>query len=206
LRIAGYHITVEELIKKIQRDRQYWGTGGGITLSGGEPLFQPEFAIDILKQCYDSYIHTALETCGYVSYKVYEYALNYVDWIFFDIKHMNSEIHQQGTGVANELILENATRIAEQGNYRMIIRMTIIPGYNDSSKNVVATAKFLKKIGLEEVNILPLHHLGTSKYELLCKEYTYSDIKSPRLEKMDEIKRIFEAYSIKCYFGNFTPF
>jgi glycyl-radical enzyme activating protein len=206
LRIAGYYITVEELMKKIQRDRQYWGIRGGITLSGGEPLFQPEFATDILKQCHDSYIHTALETCGYVSYKIYEYALNYVDWIFFDVKHLNSEIHQQGTGVPNELILKNATRIAAQGNYRMIIRMTIIPGYNDSAKNVASTAKFIKKIGLQEVNILPLHHLGTSKYELLGKEYTYHGIKSPRLEKMEEIKRIFERYSIKCYIDSFTPF
>jgi pyruvate formate lyase activating enzyme len=206
LRIAGYHITVEELMKKIQRDRQYWGTGGGITLSGGEPLFQSEFAIGILKQCYDSYIHTALETCGYISYKVYEYALSYIDWIFFDIKHMNSEIHQKGTGLPNELILENASRIAAQGDYHMIIRMTIIPGFNDSSKNVAATAKFIKKIGLEEVNILPLHHLGTSKYEQLGKKYTYNEINSPGLEKMEEIKRIFEEYLIKCYVGSFTPF
>ena len=206
LRIAGYHITVDELMKKIQRDRQYWGAGGGITLSGGEPLFQPDFAIEILKQCYDSYIHTALETCGFVSYKVYERALKYVDWIFFDIKHFNSEIHQKGTGLPNELILENATKIAGQGNYRMIVRMTIIPGYNDSLNNISATAEFIKKNGLEEVNILPLHHLGTSKYELLGKEYTYNEIKPPRSERMEEIKCIFEEYSIKCYIGSFTPF
>jgi pyruvate formate lyase activating enzyme len=206
LRVAGYHITAAELLKKIQRDRQYWGSGGGITLSGGEPLFQPEFAIEILKQCYDSYIHTALETCGYIPYKFFKDALNYVDWLFFDIKNINSEIHQQGTGVPNKLILENATRLASHGNYRMIIRMTIIPGYNDSSEKITATAKFIKKIGLEEVNILPLHHLGSSKYELLGKEYSYHDIIVPNLEKMEEIKRIFTAYSIKCYIGSLTPF
>lgn len=193
-------------MKKIQRDRQYWGTGGGITLPGGEPLFQPEFAIEILKQCYDSYIHTAVETCGYVQYKVYEEVLNYLDWLFFDIKHMNSKIHQNGTGVPNELILENASRIAAKGNCRLIIRKTIVPGFNDSAENINATANFMKKIGLEEINILPLHHLGFSKYELLGKKYTWQNIKSPGLEKMEEIRKMFEGYSIKCYIGSFTPF
>jgi len=206
LRQVGYYITVEKLMKKIQRDRQYWGAGGGITLSGGEPLFQAEFAIEILKRCYDSYIHTALETCGYVPYKVYEGALNYIDWLFFDIKHINSQIHQYGTGVPNELILENATKIATQRNFRMIIRKTIVPGFNDSSENIAATAEFMRRIGLEEINILPLHHLGFSKYESLEKKYSYLNIKPPSVEKMAEIKKIFEAYSIKCYIGSYTPF
>jgi len=206
LRVAGYHITVAELLKKIQRDRQYWGSGGGITLSGVEPLFQLDFAIEFLRKCYDSYIHTALETCGYVPSKFFEEALNYVDWLFFDIKHIDSEIHQQGTSVPNKLILENAAKIAAQGNYHKVIRMTIVPGYNDSVENMTTTAKFIKKIGLEEVNILPLHHLGSSKYELLGKEYAYNDISVPNLEKMEEIKRIFDAYSIKCYIGSLTPF
>ena len=206
LRVAGYNITVEELAKKIQRDRQYWGSGGGITLSGGEPLFQHEFATEILRQCYDAYIHTAIETCGYVPYKFIKDALKYIDWLFFDIKHINSTIHQKRTGVPNKLILENATRIAAQHNLRMIFRMTIIPGYNDSLKNVTATAKFIKGMGQEEVNILPLHHLGKSKYELLGKEYNYDGIESSTLEKMEEIKRIFEVNAVKCYIGSFTPF
>jgi len=206
LRIAGYQITVEELMKKIQRDRQYWGQGGGITLSGGEPLFQPEFAIEILKQCYESYIHTALETCGYVQYKFYEDILDYLDWLFFDIKQMNTEIHQNGTGVPNELILENVSKITAKGNCRLIVRKTIVPGFNDSAENISATINFMKKSGLEEINILPLHHLGFSKYEQLGKKYTCQNIKSPGLEIMEEIKTKFEANSITCYVGSFTPF
>ena len=206
LRVSGFHLTIGELMKKIQRDRQYWGSGGGVTLSGGEPMFQPEFATEILKECYNSYIHTGLETCGYVSWKYYEVALNYLDWIFFDIKHMDPEIHKKGTSVSNKLILENAKRIASHGSYRVIFRMPIIPGFNDSIENIAATARFIRNIGKEEVNILPIHHLGSTKYELLGMKYTYKAIKPPTLEKMKEIKEIFEIYSIKCYIGSLTPF
>lgn len=206
LRVSGFYLTVRELVKKIQRDRQYWGSGGGVTLSGGEPMFQPEFTTEILKSCYDSYIHTGLETCGYVSWKSYEKVLNYIDWIFFDIKHMDPEIHKKGTGVSNKLILENAERIASRRNYRMIFRMPIIPKFNDSVENITATAKFIRKTGKEEVNILPIHHLGSTKYELLGMKYAYKGVKSPNLERMEEIKNIFETYAIKCYIGSYTPF
>ncbi|MCK4544301.1 glycyl-radical enzyme activating protein [candidate division WOR-3 bacterium] len=198
LRVSGFYSTVGELVEKIQRDRQYWGSGGGVTLSGGEPMFQPEFTTEILKSCYDSYIHTGLETCGYVSWKYYEKVLNYIDWIFFDIKHMDPEVHKKGTGVSNKLILENAERIASRRNYRMIFRMPIIPKFNDSVENITATAKFIREIGKEEVNILPIHHLGSTKYELLGMKYTYKAVKSPNLERMEKIKNIFETYSIKC--------
>lgn len=193
-------------MKKIQRDRQYWGAGGGITLSGGEPMFQPEFATKILKECYDAYIHTGLETCGHIPWKHYEEALNYLDWIFFDIKHMDPEIHKKGTNVSNKLILENAKRIASIGSYRMIFRVPVIPGFNDSVENITATAKFIRKTGRKEVNVLPMHHLGSTKYDLLGMEYTYNAIKPPNWGRMEEIKDIFEAYSIKCYINGFTPF
>jgi pyruvate formate lyase activating enzyme len=169
-------------------------------------MFQPEFTTEILKECHDSYIHTGLETCGYVSWRYYKEVLNYIDWIFFDIKHMDPEIHKKGTGVSNKLILENAKRIASQGSYRMIFRMVIIPGFNDSLENITATAEFVRKIGKEEVNILPIHHLGSTKYELLGMKYTYRTIKTPNLERMEEIKEIFGTYSIKCYIGGLTPF
>ena len=102
--------------------------------------------------------------------------------------------------------LANAAKIAAESNCRMIIRTTLVPGYNDSEENITATAKFIKKIGLGEVNILPLHHLGSSKYELLGKEYSHHDTDIPNLEKMEYIKSIFDAYSIKCYLGSLTPF
>jgi glycyl-radical enzyme activating protein len=193
-------------MKKIQRDRRYWGPGGGVTLSGGEPMFQPEFTTEILKACYDSYIHTALETCGHAPWKYYEKALNYIDWVFFDIKHVDAEAHKKGTGVSNQLIFENAERIASHGSYRLVFRMPVIPGFNDSVENITATAEFIRKAGKEEVNLLPIHHFGSTKYELLGMKYTCEDIKPPGSEKMRDIEKIFDAYSIKCYIGSLTPF
>ena len=206
LQVSGYYITTEELMKKIQRDRQYWGAGGGVTLSGGEPLFQPEFTTKILKKCSESNIHIALETCGYAPWKNYEEALKYVDWVFFDIKHMNPEMHKKGTGVSNTLILKNAEKIASFGNYRLIFRVPIIPSFNDSPENLTATALFIKKLGRSEVNVLPMHRLGSSKYELLGKQYSCKTIKPPGTQKMEEVKEIFEAHTIACYIDSFTPF
>ena len=193
-------MTVDELMKRIQRDRQYWGSNGGITLSGGEPMFQPEFALKILKYSYDSNIHTAIETCGYIKWRDYVHALDYIDWIFFDLKHMNDKIHQLGTGVSNRLILENARKIASLRSHRMIFRIPVIPGFNDSIENIIETAEFMRKIDMEEVDILPFHPLGASKYEQLGIKYEYKDkdVKPPGTEKMEEIKRIFEDRSIRC--------
>lgn len=206
LRMSGRTISVDELFSIIQRDRQYWGNKGGITLTGGEPLIQVDFARDILEKCYNSYIHTAIETCGNVPWKNFEMVIDYLDWIFFDLKHLDTDIHKKGTGVSNRLILENAERIASKGNYRLIFRMAIIPGYNDSIENITATAEFMRKIGVDEINILPIHHFGSSKYELLGMKYTYGDVKPPDMRKMEEIKNIFDSYAIKCYIGSNTPF
>ena len=98
LKIAGYDISVDELFARLQRDRPYWGAEGGITLTGGEPFSQPYFATELLKKCYESYMHTAVETCGNVSWKHFADAINYIDWIFFDIKNINNQKHKQQTG------------------------------------------------------------------------------------------------------------
>lgn len=206
LKVSGYYMTLEELMEKIQKDRQYWGPGGGVTLSGGEPMLQHEFAGAVLRQCYDSYIHTGMETSGHAPWKHYEQVLGYVEWIFFDLKHMDPEMHKLGTGVSNELILDNARKIASLGECRLIFRMPVIPGFNDSHENIVATAEFISSIGKREINILPMHHLGWSKYELLGMEYPYQDLRKSTPEELREIRAIFAQYSIDCYIGSDTPF
>jgi len=206
LKKVGYYITVSELIKRIQRDRNYWGSAGGITLSGGEPLLQHSFVRELLKICHDSYIHTAIETCGNVPWEYFKEILNYVDWIFYDIKHMDSEIHKKAIGMSNELILKNAHKIALLKNHRIIFRMTIVPGYNDTFENITATANFIKEIGKDEVNILSFHQLGSSKYRFLGRRYECIHLKPCNKEKLMELKEIFAAHNIKCYVGNHTPF
>ncbi len=203
---CGIYMTIEELMKRIERDRDYWGSNGGITLGGGEAMYQSEFALAILKKCHESYIHTAIETCGYTKWEYLEKILPYTDWIFFDIKHMDPVIHKQGTGVSNDLILDNARRVVSTNNNRIIFRVTIVPKFNDSLKNINMTAKFIEDIGCKEVNILPYHNFGVSKYALVGKKHEYSDFVMPKAEQMQAIKEIFISYNLKCYIGNNTPF
>jgi len=206
LRVVGKYVTVEDLMRIIKRDRAYWGDGGGVTITGGEPLYQPEFVIEVLKECYESYIHTTLETCAHVPWKYLEEAVKYLDWLFVDLKHMDPVKHLEGTGATNELILENIRRLAKIRGPRLIIRIPVVPGYNDSLENMEASARFLSDIKVEEVNLLPFHRLGASKYEQLDREYAYKETKPPSREKLEEICMVFKRRGLKCYVGSNTPF
>ncbi len=206
LLVSGYYMTIEELMKTIQRDRQYWGAGGGVTLSGGDPMLQYNFTRSVLQRCHDSYIHTAMETSGHAPWAHFEGILDYLDWIFFDIKHMDPKMHRMATGVLNNTILDNAKKIAQLENIRMMFRMVMVPGFNDSFENVKATAEFIKGVGQGEINILPLHHLGSSKYKLLGLTYNFDLRTTPTRESMEWAREIFAEHSIECYIGNDTPF
>jgi len=207
LNVVGRHVTTQELIDIVRRDRAYWGSGGGVTLGGGEPLAQPEFTLTLLRQLRDSYVHTAMETCAHVPWAHLENALQYLDWIFVDIKHMDSEKHRQETGVTNDLILKNIERmVAQERSTRIIPRIPLVPGYNDTDDNILATAGFLKRIGRHEVNLLPFHRLGVSKYDQLGLDYAYKDVRPHSVEKLGEIKGLFEQQGITCYVGSDTPF
>jgi len=222
LNIGGYDISAEDLYLRILRDRPYWGEGGGITLTGGEPLAQPEFASNLLKRCYDGYIHTAIETCGNVPWENYEMALPFIDWIFFDLKTLNEDQFIKFTspvaGITNDKparpvmassfsrIVENAGRIAKEFPGRLIFRLPVIPGFNDDVANITETAQFILSTGRNEINILPLHHLGREKYNLLGKKYGAWDFKIPGNPELQKIKDQFESQGIACYNGSETPF
>ncbi len=206
LKTGGYRITINELIKLIQRDRQYWGSTGGITLSGGEPFLQPDFVKTLLQLCNQSYIHTAVETCGNVSWNNIESSLEYLDWIFYDIKHMIDSRHFAMTGAGNKLILKNARKLALKFKGRLVFRMPVIPGYNDDKEHIHKLCVFLNSIGKDEINLLPLHHLGREKYNLLGKTYYTSDYTSPVKESLNQIQSQFSDNKINCYIGTDTPF
>jgi pyruvate formate lyase activating enzyme len=148
-----------------------------------------------------------METCAHVPWEHLKEALRYLDWIFVDIKHMDPKRHEEGTGVTNELILKNIERMATlERAPRMMVRMPVVPGFNDSDENVTATAEFMKRLGKDEINVLPFHRLGASKYEQLGWDYPYKNVEPPTNEKMLHIKRVFERYGIRCYIGSNTPF
>ena len=206
LKIAGYRIREDELMKKIQRDRQYWGTSGGITLTGGEPFLQPLFVSRLLLRCFESYIHTAVETCGNVPWKNIESSLEHLDWIFYDLKQIDPVKHRSWTGTGNELILANARKLAEIYHGRLVFRLPLVTGFNDDDDHIQQLAEFIVSIRKNEINLLPVHHLGREKYSLLGSEY-YTDnfIPVPK-ENLTHIQSIFREHDIYCYIGSETPF
>jgi len=208
IRIAGYHITIDEVLKKVDRDRKYWGRGGGITLTGGEPFLQHEFAYELLKSLHEKIIHTAVETCGNVPWENIRKSLPYLDWIFLDIKHMDPTIHKEKTKCDNSRILENLKSIASEFEGRIVVRMVIIPGINDDDKNVLEFATFIKNLNRPDiaVNLLPLHHLAKEKYHMLEQEYFSKSLEIPDKEEMEHKKDIVSSLGIKCYIGSDTPF
>ncbi len=145
LSISAKEMSVEELMKIIVRDRQFWGQDGGITLSGGEPLLQIDFVEELLKRCYDSYIHTAIETCGNIPWSYFERVMPYLDWIFIDLKNPDKLKHKDATGTGNELIMVNATRLSKEFKGRLIIRIPVIPGFNNTNEILESYIHFFKK-------------------------------------------------------------
>jgi glycyl-radical enzyme activating protein len=203
---GGYRMTVDELFQLIQRDRQYWGSRGGITLTGGEPFFQPGFAYTILKRCHDAYIHTAAETCGDVPGVFIEASLPFLDWLFYDLNHMDPDLHRAWTGHSNRQILSNAKRFSEKFQGRMVFRMTVVPGFNNHPEHIIQMAKWILDTGRNEINLLPLHHLGREKYKLTGRSYYTNELTTPSHESLHNMKEFFEDKGILCYVGSETPF
>jgi pyruvate formate lyase activating enzyme len=137
-----------------------------MTLSGGEPTTQPEFALALLRRCKKERLHTVLDTCGYVSWPILKKLLRYTDLVLYDIKCIDSNKHYEATGVPNEVILENAKRIAEHKPMR--VRVPLIPGFNDSMKEVMAIAHFVKeKLASVDIDLLHYNGMGECKYPQL---------------------------------------
>jgi len=207
LKIAGRTYAVGELMRILSRDQGFWGPQGGVTFTGGEPLLQGEFVLEVLRKCRSSYMHTAVETCAHVDTDVLMEALQWMDWLLVDIKHTDSAAHRAETGVGNELILQNIAAVASaRWAGRLIIRVPIVPTFNDTAENLQATAEFMVEHNLREVNILPFHRLGNSKYEQLGLEYKYARVTSPSKEIMLTAKHIFETAGLQCYADFETPF
>jgi pyruvate formate lyase activating enzyme len=167
---VGTLMTVSAVMDEVIRDVPFYDTsGGGITVSGGEPTLQAAFTAELLKRAKMQSIHTCLETNGHAKSEVWKSMLPYLDLILMDIKHMDPVIHEKFTGVSNELILNNVRDLASQKE--IIIRVPLIPGFNDSRQFVEALGNFLSPIPLiKEVHLIPVHGYGSSKYIMLGKK------------------------------------
>lgn len=178
LEIAGKEKSVEEVIEEVMKDKIFYETSnGGITLSGGEPLLQYDFSLEILKRAKQEGLHTAMETCGYTSEEKIREIAPFVDLFLFDYKITNSELHKKYTGVSNEKIIANL-RLLNLLNKKIILRCPIIPGINDTEEHFDGIANITNELdGIVEINIEPYHPLGKSKAEKLGVEYELSDLK-----------------------------
>ena len=176
-------------------------SGGGMTLSGGESLAQPEFAPALLRAAKESGINTAMESTGFAKYEVIQKYLPYLDLYLMDIKHMNSEKHKAFTTQPNELILENAKKIAKDAK-KLIIRTPVIPTFNDTVEEIREIARFAKSLGtVEEMHILPYHRLGSDKYSGLGRQYSLSNIEPPPKEHMNRLLEVVKSEGLKGQIG-----
>ncbi len=168
----GRDVTVEEVMEEIQKDSRYYErSGGGITLSGGEALCQPEFAKALLQECKEAGFHTAIESTACVPYSVIETILPYLDLYLLDIKHRNSDKHREFTGKSNTLILENAKRLALEAK-ELVIRVPVIPTFNDTIEEIREIAEFAAALpNVKKLHLLPYHRLGQDKYSGLGRSY-----------------------------------
>ena len=202
--LMGRNATAGEVFEDVNSDAIFYqNSGGGVTISGGDPVAQPDFAISILKLCREAGIHTAIETCGFAKWEILKAILDYTDLVLYDIKHMDAAIHKEYTAVSNELILDNAKRIRAELKLPMLARLPVIPGYNDSLENLESAARFIAhELGNEvKVHLLPYHRLGETKYERMEIDKGCVHIEPPSEERMEELKKMFESFGLTVAIG-----
>ena len=189
--ICGKEYTVDEVLKEILKDKTFYdNSGGGVTFSGGECMLQIDFLEELLQVSKQNGIHTAVDTAGHVPYERFEQILPYTDLFLYDVKHIDSEMHKLYTGVGNELILSNLSRLLES-KIPVWVRIPVIPSVNDSEEIMKMIRCYLEEHGYpDKVELLPYHSLGEHKYASLGRECRSFD--QPNGEKMDRLKEIFK--------------
>lgn len=202
IEVAGCEVSAIDLVKELEKDVIFYDSSkGGVTISGGEPLSQGEFTLELLQRCKQMEYHTAVDTCGFGNSSMLEEISKYTDLFLFDIKLVDQERHKQHTGVSNGIILQNLKLLSALGK-RIWIRVPIIPGINDDEENIAATAQLIMSTaGVEQVNLLPYHNAAMEKYKRLKKEYQLGDIKIPQKDYMDKIAVRYRLQGINVIIG-----
>ncbi len=201
LEMKGKRMTVADVMRELQKEENlYRRSGGGITLSGGEPLAQPAFARELLKACKEKGWHTAMETTGFTTPEVIADVFPYVDLALTDIKAINPAIHLANTGIENSQILENLLRISFLT--KTIVRIPVIPGVNDNPEEIHNIAEFARLMSyVDTLHLLPYHSFGENKYGLLGRIYPMGEADSIAESKMELLKREVESSGFHCHIG-----
>ena len=200
--IIGQEMDVSEVMIEIEKDVIFYDqSGGGVTFSGGEPLMQPEFLLALLSQCQAQEIHTAVDTSCYAKPEIVEMVSEKTDLFLCDLKHMDSDVHERFTGVGNNLILDNIRRLSEAGK-RIVIRIPVIPGFNDDRANIEATGKFAASLpGVSGIDLLPYNRGGKEKSARLTSGIKLMQTETPYEEKMSSIAENLNNYGFEVKIG-----
>lgn len=205
LTLAGRQMTAAAVLAEALRDRVFYETsGGGVTLSGGEPALQPAFAREILALSKGEGLHTAIETCGNVPWENLDALLPFTDLVMMDLKQMDAEQHRAATGAGNERILANARRLAQTAR-PLIFRTPVVPGVNDTAAAIAAIAGFIAELAADRNRagradiaweLLPFHRLAGDKYRSLGLEYRARDLNPPPKDVMHALAETARASGV----------
>lgn len=201
LKLCGRRMSVDEVMKIVAEDRIFYETSnGGMTLSGGEPTLQPEFALALLRAAKEDRISTALDTCGCAKREVYESLLPYTDIFLYDIKHITDEGHIRCTGRPNRLILDNLRFLSDAGA-KIEIRIPFVPGYNDDAETLDGIGRLLSTVNITKAKLLPYHSYARSKYLSLGIPDTLPDVERPNSEKLEAAAKLLRGYGANVDIG-----
>lgn len=196
----GKEVDTAELINEVVKYKSYMQfSGGGITVSGGEPLLQPDFVKDLFVKCKANGVHTCLDTSGFISLDKADPVLDYTDLVLLDIKSYNPEVYKDLTGVPLDPTLAFANHLSER-NIPVWIRYVLVPNLTDNLEDIEALAKFLTTLSnVERIDVLPFHKMGEYKWEQLGYEYALADTLEPTRESVTETKEIFKKYNLPIH-------
>jgi pyruvate formate lyase activating enzyme len=198
IKLIGRYVTVQELMKELKKDDVFYRmSDGGITISGGEPLYQADFVRDLLKELKKKNYHTSIETCSFCPWEQFQKVIDYTDLFLCDIKNMDQKNHLKGTGVKNFLILDNIMKLSRVAK-KVIIRIPVIPKFNDNDQNMKQIIDFALKNSIDEIHLLPYHDYGASKYKAIGRKYNLHDRKSPQKSQLDHFKKLIEFHHVQC--------
>jgi pyruvate formate lyase activating enzyme len=202
-RLFGRMLTIAEVVAEVLKDCAFYRqSGGGVTVSGGEPTGQAEFVRELLRECRRQGLHTAVETCGYCDWPDLAAIGEHLDLALYDLKHMDSGAHQRLTGVPNDLILSNLRRLAERGTVEVRVRVPVIPGYNDDRQHLADLAAFVAGVpGVAGVEMLAYHPYGIGKYARCGRASTLAALEPPMPDRLEELAAIVRARGVACTVG-----
>jgi len=198
---VGEWISVEQAVEMIVRYRPFFSGSdhGGVTLSGGDPIFQPQFTLALLNSLRKRGIHTAIETCGFGSYESVRRLAEATDLVIYDTKHVDESSHLMGAGVSNKLILNNLMRLCKEVNTEIVIHVPLICGFNDNDEDIRKIAEFvssLKKI--KHIDLLPFNYLASGKYRSMGLQWEYAGAKRQSDKRLTELKDIVQSYGLEA--------